>query len=71
MWAADWLGNLIVLPVFEAGGYVEYNPLYYPQKAAEEEEAKKNCCLYSTYCSSYYNVRPIKSCDAFIPSRIG
>ena len=71
MWTSVWLGDLIVNPVYEAGGYTEYNPLYYPEQAKKEEQAKRDCCLYSTSCSSYYSVRPIKNCDGFIPPDMG
>ena len=71
MWTSVWLGNLVVNPVYEAGGYNEYNPLYYAHKAEDEEKAKQNCCLYSPFCSEYYKVRPIKNCDGFIPPQIG
>ena len=71
MWTSVWLGNLVVNPVYEAGGYMDYNPLYYPREAEEENQAKQNCCLYSNSCPAYYNIRPIKTCTDFVPPRIG
>ena len=71
IWTSDWLGNLIINPVYEAGGFNEYNPLYYPHEAEEEEQAKQNCCMYTNLCSKYYSVRPIKNCDGFVLPRIG
>ena len=71
MWTSVWLGNLIIDPIYEAGGLYEQNPYYNPNFAiANEEKAKKDCCLLSANCPAYYSVRPINTCKGFIPRPI-
>ena len=66
MWTYVWLGNLVVDPIYEAGGFYEKNPYYNPRVAlVAEDKAKKDCCLLSANCPSYFSVRPINNCDGF------
>lgn len=70
MWSWVWLGNLIVHPVYEAGGYYPKHPYDSKSDADDQDMQKENCCLYSTHCTEFHAKRPLKTCDGFIPSRI-
>ena len=68
MWTYVWLGDLIVGPSYEAGGYFENHP--FTAESAAEDQMKEKCCLLSTNCQKYYKVRPIKTCDGFTPTKL-
>lgn len=70
MWTYVWLGDLITVPGYQSGSSYMYNPLYYGD-FAKEEQAKRDCCLYSNNCQMYNRVRPLDTCARFTPPSFG
>ena len=59
--------------VYEAGGFYEKNPYYYPNEALAQEKAKADCCLNYANCPVYYSTysNVLDNCERFVQQRIG
>ena len=68
-WTSTWLGDLITVASYNAGGFYEYNPLYFGQYA-DDEVMKKECCLFSNNCGAFFKARPLDNCVNFRPPAI-
>ena len=68
-WAWTWnmLGSLIQDPFTDAGGFMNYDPFSFSPLMMDNEQARRDCCIDSSNCGAYHQIRLIDTCEKFGP----